>query len=398
MVKFKMIGRDTNASPIQYRTWIVDEPDFTGSQYSGLKSGDSPLIDIKAYLVPDDAIADFNLPNPLQWDTTNKVLPSPVANGQVAIIKGYIYLFGGKISGKIYRASLENPASWEDTQAQLPSLLYGSQLIIIGDFIYLIGGNDSSGPTSHIYGSHVDDPLTWFDLGAQLPEPIQNAQVIIANDNVYLLGGKSDLSVISDKIYAASASDILNWTDLGSLLPMPLYSSQVGVIDGYVYLFGGFTSFNSLTKNICSAPIDNLSNWSVSGYLPHPAANGQFFIIGNKGYLATPGDMPVTPRSKGTRIFRCNIASPNQWIDTSKTIPGEISESHVVIVYDRVFLLGGNASTVIFSCTPEYKWLLTNPIAIQYGDVTRTQIDGVSSKLDLFKILGFPPWKTDYGT
>lgn len=397
MVKFKMIGRDINASPVQYRTWVVaGEPDFTGSQYSGLKSGDSPLIDIKAYLIPNNSVVDFNLPNPLIWDTTKQVLPSPVANSQAAVIDGYIYLFGGKISGKIYRAGLDTPTSWQDTQAQLPTPLYGSQLIIIGDFIYLIGGNDSSGATAHIFGASINDPLVWFDLGAKLPSPVQNAQAIIANDNIYLLGGRSDNMVLAT-VYTAPVSDPLNWTSLGTKLPFPLHSSQATIIDGYTYLLGGLTDSNAVKNKICSASINNLSGWTISGDLPYPAANGQFFIIGEKGYLITPAEVTSIPRSYGTRIFQCNLNSPNVWIDTGKTIPGEVSESHVVVIYDRIFLLGGNASTVIFACKPEYKYLLSNPTAIEYGLITRTQFDNVSSKLDLFEVLGFPPWKANYG-
>jgi Kelch motif len=396
MVKFKMIGRDINSSPTQYRTWVVnEEPDFTGSQYSGLKSGDSPLIDIQAYLIPNDAVADFNLPNPLKWSATNKVLPSPVANSQAAIIDGYAYLFGGKVSGKIYRAHLDNPTSWEDTQAQLPSPLYGSQLVIIGDFIYLIGGNDNTGPSSHIWGASVNEPLTWFDLGSQLPSPVQNAQAIITNNSIYLLGGKSDGYTVLNTVYTASVSDPLNWANLGSVLPQSLHSSQVAIIDGYTYLFGGLGSNNNMTDSICKASINNLSNWSISGTLPSRMANGQFFIVGDKGYLITPAEVISSPRSSGTRIFQCSLNDPNQWIDTLKNVPGEVSESQIVVIYDRVFLLGGNANTVIYSCEPEYKYLLTSLTVIEYGYVTRTQVNNASSKLDLFEILGFPPWKTD---
>lgn len=398
MVKFKMIGRDTNAAPVQYRTWVVDDqPDFTGSQYSGLKSGDTSLLDIKAYLIPEDTIADFNLPNPLSWDTTNKVLPSPIASSQLAIIKGFIYLFGGKISGKIYRASLDNPATWEDTQAQLPVPLYGSQLVIIGDFIYLLGGNDSLNPTDHIFGAHVDDPLTWFDLGSKLPVPLQNSQAIIANNNIYLLGGKSTLNTITN-VFSASVTDPLNWTDNGSVLPSAVHSSQTAIIDGYAYLFGGTDTFNNPTKNILSAPLSNLSHWIVSGFLPCPATTGQFFTLGTKGYLVTPGDVQFSPKAVGTRIFRCPLSNPNQWIDTRKTIPGEISESQLGVVYDRIFLFGGNGNSAIFACDPKYKYLLTKPDVIVYGYTTRTEVDNVPSTLGLFEVLGFPPWKTDYAS
>lgn len=52
MVSYKMLGRDLNASPIQYRTWVVpDQPDYTGQFYTGDKSGPEPLVDITAYAI-----------------------------------------------------------------------------------------------------------------------------------------------------------------------------------------------------------------------------------------------------------------------------------------------------------------------------------------------------------
>jgi len=397
MVRYKMLARDVNSSPVQYRTWVVeDQPDFEATQYTGLKSGPNPFVDVSAYIIYDDTvIADFNLPDPLHWDTTKKVLPASVADSQLAIIGEEIYLFGGKISGKIYKANINNPTDWIDTGAQLPTPLYGSQLLIINDVIYLIGGNDSL-CTDHVFSASVSDPLTWTDRGPVLPDKIQNAQAVIVNSQIYLLGGKN-LNEPKNSIYTASISDPLTWTDTGATLPTPLYGSQVAIIDDHIYLFGGLLLANNPVGYVYSAPVSDPTNWITANYLPYPICNGQFFAIGNKGYLITPGAVGSNPKAKGTRILRCDLSSPTQWIDTLKYVPGEISESQVAIIYDRVFLFGGNGSSIIFANDCKLKYKYGSADVISYGNVTRTQIDNTPNKLDLFKVLGFPYWKTDYG-
>lgn len=397
MVRYKMLGRDINASPAQYRTWIVeDEPDFTGQLYSGLKSGLDPLVDINAYIIYDNTvIADFNLPNPLHWDTTRKVLPSPIADSQLAIIDGYAYLFGGKISPNIYRADINKPTDWVDTGSALPSALYGSQLAIVDGYVYLFGGNDGS-TTDHIYSAPISDPLTWTDNGSKLPYKIQNSQIVIVDDNLYLLGGRNVTNAVSD-IYSASISDPLTWVDTGKKLPNSLCNSQVAVIDGYAYLFGGLGAVNSSSNYIYSASLDDLTTWNIANVLPYAVYNSQFFTIGNNGYLITPGSPPNLPKSKGTRILRCDLSSPTQWIDTQKFIPGEVSQSQIAIIYDRIFLFGGNGSNIIFANASELKYKFGIPSVVSYGTVTREEYNNTPNKLDLFRVLGFPYWKTSYG-
>lgn|SRR6185436_5495411 len=406
MIRYKMLGRDTNSSPVQYRTWIVNnQPDFTGDMYNGLKSGNNPLVDICAYIIYDDTvIADFNLPNALHWNTTKKVLPNVVADAQLAIIDGYVYLFGGKISNKIYRAPINNPTDWIDTGAYLPVPLYGSQLAIINDTIYLFGGNDGTA-TDHIFSASLYDPLTWIDHGSLLPNKIHNAQLCIINNDLFLLGGRKDILAL-DNIYVASSNNPLNWSDAGQKLPNPLYGSQVAIIEDSVYLFGGLSSPNNPLKYIYSAPLNDPTNWNVINVLPYPICNGQFFTVGNKGYLITPGAISFTdylgdtsvPKSAGTRILRCNLSSPTQWVDTFRTVPGEISESQVAIIYDRIFLFGGSGSSVIFANASELKYKFGSVAVANYGNITRTQYNNTINKLDLFKTLGFAPWKTSYGS
>jgi hypothetical protein len=108
--------------------------------------------------------------------------------------------------------------------------------------------------------------------------------------------------------------------------------------------------------------------------------------------------IPLLPRSQGTRILRCNLSTPTQWVDTLHTIPGEITQSQVGIIGDRIFLFGGVGSSLIFVADAKIKFNIYSPTVTNYGNTTRTLFNNTENRLELFKVLGFPYWKTDYGS
>jgi N-acetylneuraminic acid mutarotase len=392
-----MLGRDVDSSPIQYRTWVVnDTPDFTGALYTGDKSGPSPLVDVTAYEILDPSVvANFNLPNAEDWSTTRRVLPCYTCDSQTAVIDGYVYLFGGQNSSKILRAPVNNPGVWADTGAKLPIPLAGSQLAIVNNSVYLFGGTTDATfgtPTNAVLSAPTSNPLNWTNDGYILPKNLHHSQLGIIDGYMYLFGGYDGYGP-SKAILSAPTSSPLSWSDTGQTLPDPLYGSQLAIVDGYAILFGGLTTNNTTTKNIYSAPINTPTTWSFTSFLPFPCFYGQFATVGNQGFLFTPTDGYVSP----TRILRCQLSNPFSWIDTKTSIPGEVSQSQLAIIYDRLFLFGGNGSTIVFANNSLLKYKLDDVIAVSYGSVTRTQVNATPNKLDLFVVLGFPPWKTDYG-
>lgn len=401
MVRYKMLGRDVNSSPLQFRTWVVDdEPDFAGVLYTGLKSGSDPLVNISATEIQDGyVIADFNLPNPLSWQNARQTLPTGLYNSQAAVVDGYVYLFGGKDSDVIYRATLDNPATWEDTLARLPDVLGGSQLALVDGYLYLFGGSNDSADTAVdvIYQASIDDPLVWWDSSATLPSPVCESQLGIADGYMYLFGGQNGGTAL-DSIFRANVSDPLTWIDTGDTLPQPLFGSQIGLLDGYFYLFGGLQEIGSPIDNIYQASLFDPTAFISVGNLPYSIAYGQFFTIGDNCYLVTP----AAPDSGGlspylTRVLRCNRSIPSAWLDTELTVSADISQSQLAIIYDRIFLFGGNGSSVIAAADQLLKYPITDGSASQsYGYVTRTQYQSQSTPEDLIKVIGFPYWKTDY--
>ena len=404
MVRYKMVGMDFNSSPTQYRTWVVnDTPDFDGYYYAGLKSGPEPLLDVVAYSIADGyAVVDFNLPNPLSWNTSYRVLPKAVYNSQLAIVDGYAYLFGGSLDGygndgygttnKIFRTDLNVPADWADTGATLPNSVCLSQLAVVDGYMYMFGGLNKDVAIDNIFSAPLTNPLSWTDHGHLLPRNLHSSSLCIADGYLYLYGGY-EVNYASEVIFKASVTNPLAWVDTGASLPTKLYGSQLGIVDGYIYLFGGLLAADSPTSNIYRAARTSATSWSVVGAMPMASCYSQFFTVASKGYLIGP----TFPTGTLTRILSCNLSTPLLWSDTLKTIPGQVAQSQIGIIGDRLFLFGGNGSSVIFADNSIVKYTPTDPVAVSYGSITRTQYNATANPLDLFKLLGFPYWKTNYG-
>jgi hypothetical protein len=394
-----MVGKDLNSSPLQYRTWVVaNTPDYDGYYYNGPKSGTTPLGNISAYEIDNNSlVADFNLPNPLSWSTAKLTLPKEMYSSQLAIVDGYVYLFGGSdgYGNKILRASVDNPATWEDTHSTLPSNLYGSQIAVIDGYIYLFGGNTGNA-TNHIYSAPTSNPLSWTDRGALLPQKVFNSQLLVMDGYIYLFGGKGD-GYIYNNVLRSTVSNPLSWSITGTTLPEAIYGSTLGVIyngsDGYVCLYGGIGSDGYTRNKIYSAPITNLASWSVAGTLPYPIAFGQFITVGLYSYLFAAANSNIT---SFTYILRTN-GSAFLWYDFGFKVPGTILQSQLAIIDDRLFLFGGNGNTVIFADNPYIKYSILDSNAISYGNTTQTSFNAAPVN-NRFKVIGIPPWKTTYGT
>lgn len=403
-----MVARDFNSNPTQYRTWVVDgAPDFDGYFYTGYKSGPNDFTEVSAYAITDpNAIVDFNLPDPSSWTATTdklnwsfpirKVLPFPPDDSALAILDGYIYLFGGKVTDKIFRARVENPADWVDTGATLPMPLYGASLAIVDGYIYLFGGNDGTGSGTgsrdNVFSAPVSNPLTWTDHGSRLPRKLHYSSIGMDGYHLYLFGGRES-NHATDIIFTASTSDPLTWTDTGATLPYKVYGAMIAEINNNWMLFGGLLFSDVPTNTIISAPVSTPLAWGITGLLPWSTGHAQFVNIGGDGYIFGP---MVGPTTTFTSILRCNLSNPNAWVDIQQTIPGVISHSQVAIVYDRIWLFGGSGETAIFASNQILKFSVLSPKAINYGHITRVTVPTTDNLHSPYLATGMPWWRTDY--
>lgn len=395
-----MVGRDVNSFPTQYRTWVVsDYPDFQGHFYTGLKSGSSPLEDIVAYEIQNDGyVVDFNLPDPINWTPARATMPAALIDSQLAILDGYAYLFGGIESDKIYQMDLNRPAVWWDTGARLPMVLGGSCFAIIDETMYLFGGvgGEDGYAKDVIFSAPVNDPLNWSDTGATLPEEVQKQQLAIVGNYVYLFSGL-DINHARDFIWRAPLSNPLDWEDTGQVLPRPLYASRIAIMNGRLYLLGGQVFDNAPLGTILSASLSDPLTWiAEDAFMPGNCCEGQFLTIGDYGYLYTQAEIEdIQPYL--TRIFRCKLSEPTIWEDVG-VLPGDLHESQFGIIYDRIWAFGGNGISAIFTCNQILKYNTSNQKAIAYGNVTRTQFNSITNPNLKTQLLGFPYWKTNYGS
>lgn len=404
-----MLARDINSNPTQFRTWVVpNTPDFDGYYYTGLKSGTNDFIDVSAYAILDDSIiADFVLPDPTSWyKITNQLnwdypiralLPFPPDDSHFCILDGYAYLFGGKITDKIFRADINNPDVWVDTGATLPDNLYGAQLAILDGYIYLFGGNNGNeaspteGAMDTIFRAPVSDPLSWTNLGSFLPRRLYYSNLGISGSNMYLFGGK-EINIATDVIFTAPISDPTNWSDTGARLPYKLYGSMFGQVNGNWMLFGGLLSPDSPTNLILSASTSTPTVWTVTGLLPWSTGFGQFINIGGDGYLFGPMNGSGTGF---TSILRANLSNPNAWVDLQVVIPGVLSHYQMGLIYDRIWIFGGSGETALFACNQILKHNIYWPKAINYGNITRTTLQATSNLHNPNQALCIPYWRTD---
>ena len=410
MTRYKMVARDFNSNPTQYRTWVVpNTPDFDGYYYTGYKSGPNDFTEVQAYAIPDTGvIADFNLPDPhnwvvitdkLGWDfPARRVLPFPLEDSALAILDGYIYMFGGKITDKIHRAHVNNPADWFDTGAVLPTPLFASSLAIVDGYIYLFGGHDGQGAidgygaVDTIFSAPVSDPLTWTNHGSLLPRKLHYSAIGMDGYQLYLFGGK-ETNHASDVIFQAPTSNPLAWVDTGARLPYRVYGGVFTQINNNWMLLGGLLTTDGPTNTIISASTGSPLVWTITGLLPWSCAYGQFVNIGGDGYLFGP---MVGPTSGFTSILRCNLTDPNSWVDTQRIIRGVISHSQVAMIADRVWLFGGSGETAIFACNQIMKYSTLFPKAINYGNITRVTVPNTDNINSPYQATGMPWWRTDY--
>jgi N-acetylneuraminic acid mutarotase len=336
---------------------------------------------------------NFNLPEGTKWSRTWRTMPSEIYGSQLAVIDGYIYMFGGEGSNVIWQAPTNNPANWSDTGGRLPNNLSNAQYFDVNDgYIYLVGGKVLE-VVDTIYRASKTNPLVWTNMGSVLPRPLHKSQLAVINGFIYLFGGE-DLTHSANVIFRAPISNPLSWTDTGATLPDKLYASTLAIIAGQIYLLGGLFKEDTSTNRIYSASVSTPTNWQQDGYLPFAAAYGQYVTDGYYGYLFTPGS--ITDTNYNTRILRVNISTPTSWIDTQHVLPEQISNSQLAVIYDRFFLFGGNGTTVILACDQNLKYKPSHPVVEGYGTLTRVTYLSSNNPNNGFVLLGYPPWKTDY--
>jgi hypothetical protein len=423
MVLYRMIGRDPSSCQLQYRVWQVqDNPDYSGSYYTGVQSSSHHLEDIFPYWIPDGYYQfNFNYPVATEWVPypvefsvdfpIQFTLPEPVEDSQLAVIDGYAYLFGSKVSNNIFMTTNANPNLWSIV-GQLPLNLYGSSLAIVGSEIYLFGGADGYNDdtaVSTILSAPISNPLNWSVVG-NLPINLCYSNLWMYNGELYLFGGLNSEGKATNIILTANTSNPLAWTVNGATLPYAIYGACLAQINGLIYLYGGETAPNTPVTNIASASIIAPTIWNSAGFLPYATSFGQFFTTGVDGYFLGPmiGEEIYTGF---TTIIQCHLETPTTFFNVPQAIPGTATfirgltnHSALAILQDRVWVYGGSGSSAMFACAQQVKYdcliqggkLSYMNSIINYAVATRINLPAINNAINPFEALSFAIWRTDY--
>ena len=254
------------------------------------------VLDGYAYLFggqSSDKIFKADINNPAHWWDSGATLPTTLCGSQLAIIDGYIYLFGGlggvdeEATDTIFSAPVDDPLTWTNHGHLLPDELHKSSLAIVDGYIYLFGGQGLNHAWEVIWKAPVSDPLSWTDTGAVLPDRLYASTIAIMNNKLYLLGGLFLDDFPTSNIYEADLATPTSWS-MVSTLPYPCAFGQFLTIGSQAYLYtpaeiGGTQPF--LTR-IFKCKLIAPTEWSdTNKFIPGDIGQSQFGIIYDRIFL-----------------------------------------------------------------------------------------------------------------
>jgi len=192
-----------------------------------------------------------------------------------------------------------------------------------------------------INSSENEDITGWIEVG-NLPEPLRDFQVVVTKNRIYLLGGFNGCSLV-DTVYTASINDdgvIGEWTKFDSL-PGPSFDSQVIVTNNRVYLLGDCSWCGGIDV-MSTASINedgSISKWVRDNSLPEPLFNSQVVIVKNRVYLLG-GFKKYSSSNKVYTTLIKEDGTLDRW-EEYDFLPRPLGGFQSVITKNRIYLLGG---------------------------------------------------------
>ena len=229
--------------------------------------------------------------------------------------------------------------------AYLPEVIAHSSAIVTKNRIYLLGGYNDNYAISTVYTAPInnDGTLGTWTTGTSLLEPLSNSSAIVTKNRVYLLGGLTENFTTVSTVYTApiNADGTLGTWTTGPSLPGPLSSSSAIITKNRVYLLGGYNGSN-WTSTVYTAPINadgTLGTWTTGLSLPEASADSSAIITKNRVYL-----LGGSTSNGFTSIVYTAPINADGTLGTwtiGKRLFQELSYSQVVIIKNKVYLLGG---------------------------------------------------------
>ena len=177
------------------------------------------------------------------WEILVDRLPYTVAGGMAQIIGDYFYIFGGivsmydpvsgaytpQVTNTTIRAPLSNITNWSVWGYRyIPSPLHSSSVALVNGYLYIFGGcHQVFNCSQNIYRAPVNDIGTWHYTYGILPHFYANSVIVQTFQHLFLFGGFSD-SAVPGGVFISRAllSDpIGSWMALTDVLPSFMASS-----------------------------------------------------------------------------------------------------------------------------------------------------------------------------
>lgn len=234
---------------------MVEVYDISSDKWVESKSKPTPVADIsgavlrgKIYIaggrLASGAVTDLLEIYDIQEDKWIKgsSLPSPRSSYAIAAYEGRLYLFGGwdgkDVSNKVYEYIPETD-QWREKSPMTVARMAGGAVAASGK-IYLIGGSDGDQTlkTNDAYSPNLDDleHNPWESM-APMPSGRSNFGITSLSGIIYVIGGESEFSGGLELLSYFPSSD--QWQNLDSQI-LNVWS-QLGVagIESNIYLAGG---------------------------------------------------------------------------------------------------------------------------------------------------------------
>lgn len=206
---------------------------FTGNTQGGGSGGV-----FTASIDANGVLGTFNL---------NQTLPVPCIDVQPIITKNRVYLLGGvytttnTASNVIYSATLDTSGNLGTfmQDGTLPEAVAGNQVAVIRDYVYIFGGNVNGLIYRALIGS--DGTISAFAVYNYLPITVNNFELVTTRNKVYIIGGSSPGSTSLSAIYSAPINvdgSIGSWTKEGDL-PATRQNGNCIVTSSKLYVIQG---------------------------------------------------------------------------------------------------------------------------------------------------------------
>ncbi len=165
---------------------------------------------------------------------------------------GYLYLIGGQAGTTptttvhyAYISASGDLGAWTASTNPLPLARFGHKSVVVNGYIYVFGGTVSGAASNTILYSLIGaNGLngTWTSV---TPSGIssQNQAVAEYNGYLYVLGGGTGTNTVHYSLIGANGAPGA-WTAT-TVLPVTIYSHTSVAYNGYIYVMGGTTSSGS---------------------------------------------------------------------------------------------------------------------------------------------------------